>query len=86
MGVQIKHLPTGIVVSNVAEKTQYANKQVALKQLETQLDGYDVILPLSRFKREMNKVFRKFEQDSWKLILITRSKEPLLVITKIYKS
>lgn len=85
MGVKIKHIPSGVVGYYISEKTQYANKQVALKKLEAQLDGYDLILPLSRFKREINKVFRKFEQDTWKLIFITQSKKPLFVVSKYCK-
>lgn len=85
IGVQITHTRSGVVVSSIAEKTQYSNKKVALKKLEAELNRYDVILPLSRFKREINKVLHKFEKNTWKLILITHSKKPLLVITEYCK-
>ncbi len=37
VGVEIKHIPTGLVVKSVDRRSQYQNKKQALKQMEKEL-------------------------------------------------
>lgn len=44
-------------------------------------DKYDAIYSISQFKRDLNSVLSKFESKKWTLILITRNRKAIAVVT-----
>ena len=86
VGVRIRHLPSGIVATSVDKPTQFANKKAALCELRLQLNRYDAIVPVSRFKREMNQVLRNFEKKKWRRILATIARKPAFVVVSSWDS
>ncbi|HDG62073.1 MAG TPA: peptide chain release factor 2, partial [Thermotoga sp.] len=59
--VRITHIPTGIVVSCQNERSQYQNKQTALKILKAKL----VQLEMEKKKKEIQQIQGELKDISW---------------------
>ena len=59
----------------------YKSTGVMVK-VKKNMNKFDVIYPISLFKRNLNSVLRKFESKNWTRVLITRNSKPIAEVTR----